>query len=325
MRLMQLRVLAAMLVGLALPFDAGAQTILKLANEYPATTVTGEADQRFAARVAELSKGQLKIELYPEAKLGFRTIDQLDAVADGKVPIASSFVSAFGGKEPMFLLPALPFLTRTVDDARRLFEIARPTYEAAFARHHQRLLYAVVWPPAGIWAKEPVGDAPAIARLKVRAFDSLSAEVLSSAGAKATAIPISEMRPKLAAGEINAVLSSGDGGVGQRLWQDLPVFNEINYAFPLSLTSINEETFSKLSPAEQEALLTAAREVHDGQWSALTGRVERNYKVMRDNGVRIVEAPAEVKAALTDAARAAIAKWADRAGQDARKILDTFR
>jgi hypothetical protein len=38
--------------------------------------------------------------------------------------------------------------------------------------------------------------------------------------------------PRLRAGELDAVLSSGDGGAGARLWEVLPHFTALDYASP---------------------------------------------------------------------------------------------
>jgi hypothetical protein len=45
---------------------------------------------------------------------------------------------------------------------------------------------------------------------------------LASVGAKATLISFADTMPKLVDGSINAVLSSGDGGIGRKLW-DFPI------------------------------------------------------------------------------------------------------
>ena len=53
--------------------------------------------------------------------------------------------------------------------------------------------------------------------------------------------------PKLADGSLNAVLSSGDGGAGRKLWEYLPYFSEITYSLPLSVASVNKAAYDGLS------------------------------------------------------------------------------
>jgi TRAP-type C4-dicarboxylate transport system substrate-binding protein len=63
----------------------------------------------------------------------------------------------------------------------------------------------------------------------------MSSEVFASVGARAAAISFADTMPRLADGSINAVLSSGDGGAGRKLWDYLPYFTEITYSLPLSV------------------------------------------------------------------------------------------
>ena len=59
--------------------------------------------------------------------------------------------------------------------------------------------------------------------------------------------------PRLADGSINAVLSSGDGGTGRKLWEYLPYFSEITYTLPLSVASVNNQAvYDGLNPVLAE-------------------------------------------------------------------------
>ena len=96
---------------LALSSATGAQTyVWDMPNEYPATSVQGEGDRHFAELLKAKSKGDIKIVHHFGASLGFRSKDQLDAVADGAVVIANTFVPPLGGVNPIFVLSSLPFL-----------------------------------------------------------------------------------------------------------------------------------------------------------------------------------------------------------------------
>src|SRR5258706_22155 len=123
----------------------------------------------------------------------------------------------------------------------------------------------------------------------------------------------------MAAGEINAVLSSGDGGAGRKLWEHLPRFTEINYAVPLSFTTVNLARWKALDDDTRKAIENAAAETEARQWQALEGRLAQNYARMRENGMAIdtVVAPA-LRTRLRESARGAIDEWSARAGPEAR-------
>ena len=66
----------------------------------------------------EKSKGQIVITHHYGASLGYKSKDQFDAVTDGALPIADTYVGPLRGIHPIFLLSSLPFLARTIDDAK---------------------------------------------------------------------------------------------------------------------------------------------------------------------------------------------------------------
>ena len=68
--------------------------------------------------------------------------------------MANTVGGTLGEEDPVFLLSSLPFVTPTMEDARALYEHAQPLYEQLFAERKQKLLYAVPWPPSGIWSAD---------------------------------------------------------------------------------------------------------------------------------------------------------------------------
>ncbi len=98
-----------------------AQTVeWQLINEYPANSLTGEADAFFAEAVKRATGGRLVVVPVPDAKSGLRTREHLKAVTDGRFAMASSFGGALADDSPLFLLSSLPFVTPSDKDARAL-------------------------------------------------------------------------------------------------------------------------------------------------------------------------------------------------------------
>jgi len=297
-----------------------------LADEYPATSLPGEGDAFFAEAVARRLGGKLVIEPQPDAKSGFKSREQLKAVAEGKVAMANSFAGALGDENAFFLLSSLPFLAADTGEARRLYEIAKPRYEAIMAGHNQKLLYSTPWPPSGVWARVPVDTPEAVAKLKIRTYDKTGTELMKALGATASVVSFTDLPAKLKAGEIDAVLSSGDGGAGRKLWEALPQFTEINYAVPLSLATVNLDRWNALDAAAQKAVLEAAAETDARQWQAMQGRVAMNYERMRENGMAITTTVSPALAMkFREASRAVIAEWEAKSGPEGREVLERYR
>jgi TRAP-type transport system periplasmic protein len=314
----------ALLALLAGP--ATAQVKLDLINEYPSNSLPGEADAFFAKTLADKTLGKITINPIPGATSGLRTRDQLKAVTEGRFAMADSFGGALGDDSPVFLLSSLPFITPRMADARVLYELSLPLYEQLFAERKQKLLFVVPWPPSGIWSATPVTSVDVLKALKIRTYDKTSTDVLSRVATSATIVSFADLEPKLEAGEINAVLSSGDGGAGRQLWKYLREFSAINYAVPLSFVSISLAAWDALDDSGRAAKTEAARETAERQWTVLATRLEENFKRMRENAVNISDAPpADVMSALRAAADESVADWLARAGDDAKLVYETYR
>ena len=311
----------------AAPVAAQAPTIRwSMANEYPATSIQGEADARFAREVSERSGGRLQIAHQYDAASGFRSKDMVEAIGRGAVPIGNTYMGALGALHPVFLLPSLPFLATTAEQARALAEVARAAYEQALARHNQRLLFLSPWPPAGLWAKGPVTSAEALKGLRIRTADANGVLAFRAAGAVPVQISFSDAIPKLKAGELDAVLSSGDGGAGARLAEVLKHFTAIEYAVTMSMVTINADAWRALDPESQTAVLAAAAATEARQWEVMKTRVAANYAQMRAAGVGIsTDLSAEYRRALREAGQVAVDDWLQKTGPAGAQIIERYR
>lgn len=295
-----------------------------LANEYPATSLPGEGDELFAKLVADATEGKLSIVSMPDAKLGYKSRDQLQAVAEGKIAMADSFGGALGDTEPILGFASLPFVVADIAQAKALYEAARPAYEAVFARHNQALLYATPWPPSGLWTSHQATTVEKIQGLKIRAYDKTGVEVFARFGARASVVSFADLPAKLKSGEIDAVLSSGDGGAGRKLWDYLVHFDEINYAIPLSFTTVNLDKWKGLDDATRQAVLAAAARTQAHLWEILPRRVFLDYKEMRLHDMAIhtvIRFDPQLLPALRAAGAATVEDWAARAGPEGRALL----
>src|SRR6187399_79781 len=276
-----------MLAGACLllfPVDLQAQTVWDTPTEYPQNAMPGVGLTAFTKHVAESSAGKLEIRPSFDAKAGIKSAGMLAAIAEGRVQAGDAFAGALEADDPVFALPSLPFLVASTADAKRLADIARPHLAAALQKKGLRLLYLTPWPPSGIWSRTPLKTASDLSGLSIRTYDKTSTDVFSGIGAKAALISFSDTMPKLADGSLNAVLSSGDGGAGRKLWDYLPYFNEITYSLPLSVASANKAAYDGLSPEQRAAVDAAGRETEAELWVALSTRLQENHARMRQNG-----------------------------------------
>lgn len=319
------RIAAILLLSSLLSAPAMSQQVWRAATEYPATAMPGEGLARFAQLVGEATGGRLVVEPGYDGPDGLKSATIPAAVEAGKIAVGDAFGGALSGLDPIFQLSSLPFLATSLEQARALRDAARPRYEAAFARLGQILVYTTPWPPSGLWTRRPVTTSAELRGLAIRTYDATSTTVLRDAGAAPVELSFGDTMPRLKDGSLNAVLSSGDGGAGRRLWEYLPHFTAINYAMPLSFTTVSRAALEALDPATRGAVLEAGRKTEALQWQALETRTARNEAVMRASGVTIQPPQPDLEAALADAAKRTNAAWEATAGADAAAILTAYR
>ncbi|WP_282605689.1 TRAP transporter substrate-binding protein [Pelagibius sp. Alg239-R121] len=306
---------------------AMAQTVKwDMANEYADTSIHGQAQAIFTETAKEASGGSIEITNHFGGAIGYKSKEHFDAVGDGALPIANTSMGQVAGIEPIFLLSSLPFLVGSADDAKLLWDVARPHYEAVFARNNQVLLYASPWPPAGIWAKKPVTSKEELSGVKVRAWDASGTSTLKSAGAAAIQMSWADVVPQLAAGGIDAVLTSAEGGTNSKFWEHLSHFTAINYSMSLNMTHVNKDSYDALTDDQRAALHAAADRASEAAWGALADRVAGNYSDMEANKITVIrEAPKAFLAGLSEAGKPVYADWLEKVGPVGQQILDEYR
>lgn len=321
-RLATVTLTATLPAALAAPARAQG-AVWSMATEYPANTVSGDAIAFFAAQLARESGGRLAVRPVTDAAMG-KSSEIVAAIQQGNLAAGDSFSGALGGADPVFLLSSLPFVATTQAEAARLLDKARPLYAAAMARQGQRLLYAAPWPPSGLWARKPVVTLADLKDLRLRVYDSTGVSVFAAAGASPANLSFADVMPRLKDGSIDAVLSSGDGGAGRRLWEFLPHFTEIGYAIPLGFGTLGVALYDALPASLKEAVDRAAATTQSEVWRSLGRRLQANYTRMRENGVTITPAEgvdAQLRRHLATAARGAIDDWKKKVPAEAAALL----
>jgi TRAP-type transport system periplasmic protein len=311
----------ALAVGVV-PVPAIAQVQWKMATEYPESNISGVGLATFGKLVASNTHGYLTTVNAFDNEMKIGSGEMLRAAQDNRIAGADAFAGPLEASDPIFGLSSLPFVVQSVDSARAVNARARPLYERALAARRLKLLYITVWPSTGIWSSQPLKNVEDLRALLVRTYDYNSAEVMRSIGATAEYLPFNEAIAKVREHKLNAILTSGDGGAGRKLWDDLRHFTPINYAIPVSIAFVRQEDFEALPKEVQGQVEAAAAETEKSQIELLANRTTENYARMRSNGVSIEEpvSPAVISA-LKKAASGPIAAWQAKVGAEAAAIL----
>lgn len=316
---------ACLLTGSESCADVGARRAdWSMVTVYPQDTISGNSLRVFAERVAIETRGYVGPHLQYRAQ---RDTEQLLLdVHSGRVDVADLFGGDLDVLDPLFELSTLPFLAQSEEDASTLECLAEIEYRRALASAGLHLLVMSPWPPTGLWSRKPISSIRDVVDLKIRTYDRASASVFANVGAHAVSLPMGDVKQQVRSGSINAVLSSGDGAVGDTLAGMLPNFADVRYAFPVSFLVMSEGRFKALPAEVQQQLTSASHAAQRAQWQVLPQRMETNYVRMRENGVS-VQRPItlDLRAALEREGRVRAVEWSGRARPAVRAVLAAYR
>lgn len=297
-----------------------------MANEYPATSLHGQIADFFATKVGENTKGTVKITVHHGGALGYKTVDQFDAVGDGAIQLATSPFSAWLGIDPIFQLSALPFIAPSTEDAHRLYDLAKADYAKVLEDNNQVLLFATPWPPSGLWGNKAFESAADLKDVKIRTFDVTATELLKNVGAFPIKLAWSDVPAQLSTHAIDAVLTSANGGVGVQLWELQSHFTAVNYSSGLQGVHVNLDAWNSLTPEQKTEVLAAATEAEAFGWKMAADSIAKDYATMREHKMTVIEqVPAAFTDFLNDAAKPVVEDWARKIGPRAAAILTAYR
>ena len=146
-----------------------------LALAYSATNYHSENAAAFAKAVTDRANGELEIVTHPSGSL-FKGGEIFGAVRRGLTPIGERLVSALGNEDAIFEIDALPFLATSFSDAKKLYKASKPAMEQILDGKGLKLLYAVPWPPQGLYSINPVASAADMQGVKFRAYNAATSK-----------------------------------------------------------------------------------------------------------------------------------------------------
>ena len=130
-----------------------AQTKWDLPAAYAATNFHSENLVQFASDVDKATAGKLKITVHANASL-FKANEIKRAVQGGQAPLGEILLANFENENPVYGADGLPFLATSYADSKRLYDAQKPVLDKLLANQGMKLLYAVAWPPQGIYTKK---------------------------------------------------------------------------------------------------------------------------------------------------------------------------
>jgi len=284
-------------------------------------TQTGKA---FAACVGSATGGEITITVHASGSL-FKGNEIKRAVQTGQAPIGERLLSAHENENKIFGIDSVPFLATNFEASDKLWAAAKPTIEKILDEQNLVLLYAVPWPPQGLYFKKDVNSVADMAGIKFRSYNTATARLAELTGMLPVQIEAAEISQAFATGVAESMISSGATGYDRKVWEHLTNFYEVDAWMPRNSVFVNKDVWNGLSDANKNALRACSELAsYAGYWRAVQ-YTDFTLKGLADNGMKVQKAGEQLQADLNKIGETMSAEWIAAAGDEGKAIIEKFK
>jgi TRAP-type transport system periplasmic protein len=312
------------LAGLTLSAAAFAQTKWDLPTAYPATNFHTENIAQFASDVDKATGGKLKITVHANAAL-FKAPEIKRAVQSGQAQMGEILLVNYQNEWQLFGTDGIPFLADSYDAAWKLYQAQKPALEKKLAEQGMTLLYAVAWPPQGIFVKKEIASAADLKGVKWRAYSPATARIGELVGAQPVTVQQAELSQAMATGVIESYMSSGSTGYDTKTYEYIKNFYDTQAWLPKNAVLVNKKAFDALDKASQDGLLKAGAEAEKRGWDVSKKKNVEYLELLKKNGMTVHPPSAQLKADMKKVGDTMIKEWLEKVGPEGQAVVDAYK
>jgi TRAP-type C4-dicarboxylate transport system substrate-binding protein len=290
-----IKIVLACFISLVMAAGASAQVILKLGTVDQPSSHSGVGAEAFAAEVARLSDGRMKVEVFHGGKLG-SIPEQQKNVMQGTQDMHLLYPEFLATLIDETKIISAPYVFRDLSHAQAYLksDLFKPGLEKL------RSLGAIVLDPDWTWlqkdprgliAVRPIRTPKDLEGLKLRIWESKTAiETWRGLGANTIVVPRPEMYLALKQG----IIEGGPETIGiaydQRNVEVAKYWTRTDEYYQIVNIMMNERKYMSLAP-EQRQILHRAAKVGGQAYAAESERgfTEKKQKAIKEFGVTILE------------------------------------
>ncbi|MEL6872585.1 MAG: TRAP transporter substrate-binding protein [Pseudomonadota bacterium] len=291
---------------------------------YSASNFHSKNGAEFAKCVTDGTKGKLEIVTHPSGSL-FKGNDIKRAVQTGQALIGERLLSAHQNENPLFGIDAVPFLATSFDDSEKLWKAAQPKIKEILDKQNLVYLYAVPWPPQGLYANKPVESVKDLEGLKFRAYNSATARFAELAKMRPVQIEAAELSQALATGVAQSFISSGATGYDRKVWEHLSHFYAVDAWLPRNTVFVNKQAYNKLDDATKGVLNSCAEEAASRGLQASKDYTNFTLDGLKKGGMSVAPAGDKLKGDLQAIGATMSEEWSKSAGDEGQAVLESFK
>ncbi len=313
-------ILAALAVAAMAPLAAHAQTVWKLASGYSENAFQTLNLKQFARDVGLATGGRLTIEVHANNSL-YKLGDIPARVESGAIPAGETIMSNLAAEIPVAGADSVPFIVSSYEDARRMWTSQRPVLDAELARKGLIGLYAVAWPPQGLYSLKPIKVASDLKGSKMRTYNAATQRIAEQLGARPVDVMMTDLNSAMSAGRVDSMITSGTTGIDSRAWEQLKYFYDIHAWYPKNIVLVNQAAYAALDARTQEGLRNAAAAAETRGWQMSQAAEAASLIELVAHGMHVDGVDFEFRNEMRRYGEHFSVEWVRATGPDASAVL----
>ncbi|WP_198376451.1 TRAP transporter substrate-binding protein [Neoroseomonas rubea] len=308
----------------ALAPAARAQTRWQMATPYADGNFHTRNIRGFVQEIEQASGGRLAIQVHSNGAL-LRMPEIKRGVQTGQVQLGEILLTAYANEDPLFDADALPQLVTNFQQAKRLSDLQKPFIETRFARQGLSLLYMVPWPPAGLYAQQPVTSLEQLRGQRFRTFSPMTNRFAQLIGAQPTLVQAAELAQAFATGVVQAQITSAATGVDTQAWDYARVFTPLGFSMTKNAVFVSRRALEALPADLQQAVRAAAARAETRGYELAEQATRETEATLAQRGMQVGPPAQQLLDDLARVGRTMADEWVQRAGEDGRRLLEQYR
>lgn len=249
----------------------------------------------FADKVAERSKGSLKIQVFHQETLGSERV-LFEGMRLGTVDMAKVTTSVTSNTVPEFGIFDLPYLFRDLDHLLQVLN--GPLGKQLLAKVESVGVKGLFWMEQGTrsiyTAKSPVRSLADLKGMKIRVIESpIMVDTINALGAAATPMPFGELYTSLRQGVVDGAENAPDAVYVAKHYEVAKFYTMTEHFRVPTQFMISMSTWGRLSEEHRQIILDASKDAEEWGKSLYSQEAAEYLKKLRAAGMEIIEVDRE--------------------------------
>ncbi len=291
MRISYRSLIAVVAIGLSVSMSAAAQTTLKMNISVAQNSHYGVAIDAFAREVDKRTNGRYKIQNFYAGALGAER-ESVEGVQLGTLDLTMTSTGPVPNFVPEVAILDIPFLFRDYGHARAVLD--GPIGQDLLRKFDAKGITALAWGENGFRHmtnnKHPVNSPDDLKGLKMRTMENpIHIEAYRQFGILPTPMAFTEVFTALQQGTVDGQENPLSVITAAKLEQVQKYLSLTGHVYSPALILMNKAQFDKLSPADKQAFIDAAREAVKVNRARIDEDERRAVGDLRSKGMAIVD------------------------------------